>query len=364
MTPIPFVDLARAYVALRPEIDRAVARTLASGWYLLGKEAESFEAELGAFLDVENVVGVASGTDALTLALEAAGVGPGDDVLCPAMTATATPMAIRLAGATPVFVDVEPETLCIAPEDAARKLTPQTRAVVPVHLYGRPARLDQLAALCERESLTLIEDCAQAAGSTFGGRRVGTFGKLSAFSFYPTKNLGALGDAGAVVTNDPALAERVRQKRAYGERVRYRAETEGRNSRLDELQAAILRVKLPLLDAANARRREFAARYAAELNPKIVEVPTDEPGHTYHLFVVRSDRRDALQEHLKARNIGTMIHYPVAQHRQEAFAGLNQAGSCPVAAREADRILSLPLYPELTDDEQGRVIAAVNAFEN
>ena len=363
MSPIPFVEFTRHYAALKPEIDAAVARTLASGWYLLGKEAEGFEAELSAYLGGGHAVGVANGTDALVLALEAAGIGPGDDVLCPAMTATPTPMAIRMAGATPIFVDVEPDTLCMSPEDAARKVTSRTRAIIPVHLYGRPARLTELMALCERENLTLIEDCAQAMGSSFDGKRVGTFGALAAFSFYPTKNLGAFGDAGAVVAADPAHAQKIRQLRAYGERTRYHAETEGRNSRLDELQAAILRVKLPLLDAANARRRELAARYVAGLNPKVVETPRDEPGHTYHLFVVRSERRDALQEHLKAHGVGTMIHYPVAQHRQEAFAGLGQAESCPVAAREADRILSLPLFPELTDDECDRVIAAVNAFE-
>ena len=399
---VPFVDLTRRYAALKPEIDAAVARTLASGWYLLGDEARGFEEELGAYLtsppplsrpvasslgkglpasgrfllpfprDVRtsgrggggrgHVVGVASGTDALVLALEAAGIGPGDDVLCPALTATATPMAIRMVGATPIFVDVEPGTLCLCPEDTARKITPRTRAMVPVHLYGRPANLDKLSEICSQQELIFIEDCAQSAGSVYHGQRVGTFGALAAFSFYPTKNLGAFGDAGAVVTQDAALAESVRQRRAYGEKTRYHAQIEGRNSRLDELQAAILRVGLPYLDATNARRREIAEQYSAALNPSIVEVPADEPGHTYHLYVVRSDHRSALQNHLKERGVATMVHYPVAQHRQPAFANLHQAESCPVASREVGRILSLPLFPELTDDEVGQVIAAVNSF--
>jgi dTDP-4-amino-4,6-dideoxygalactose transaminase len=356
---VPIIEFTRHYATHRAAIDAAVHRTLDSGWYLLGKEAEGFEAEFSGYLGSGvATVGVANGTDALTLALRAMGVGPGDDVLCPAMTATATPMAIRLAGATPIFVDVLPETLCIDPDDVRKKLTERTKAIVPVHLYGNSAEIDALLAL----GIPLLEDCAQASGTYWRGQHVGTFGTAAAFSFYPTKNLGAFGDAGAVVSKDPALLAHVRQLRSYGEPVRYHADEEGMNSRMDELQAAILRAKLPHLDDAISRRRALAARYRERLDPAIVQVPSDSPGHSYHLFVVRSNNRDALQEHLKRRGVGTTIHYPVAQNRQRAFEKLGQAESCPVAQREAERILSLPLFPELTHAEADHVIDAVNAF--
>jgi dTDP-4-amino-4,6-dideoxygalactose transaminase len=361
---VPIIEFTRHYAAHQPALDAAALRVLRSGWYLLGPEVAGFETELAAFLGPgvggQNVgaVGVANGTDALVLALRALGVGAGDDVLCPAMTATATPMAIRLAGATPIFVDVLPETLCMDPDDARRKLTAQAKAVVPVHLYGRAADLNPLLAL----GPPVLEDCAQAAGALYHDQRVGTLGAATAFSFYPTKNLGALGDAGAVVSKDPELLERVRLLRSYGEKERYHASEEGMNSRLDELQAAFLRVKLPYLEATNQRRREIAWKYSQNLDPAIVTVPPDEPGHVYHLYVVRSDFRNALRKHLTERGVGTTIHYPVAQHRQEAFASLGQGESCPVATREAERILSLPLFPELTDEEINYVIDAVNSY--
>lgn len=361
---VPIVEFTRHYAAQKAQIDAAVARVLDSGWYILGQEVAALEKELGAYLGARHVVGVASGTDALCLALRASGIGEGDEVICPAMTATATPMAIRMTGAVPVFADVEPTTLCLDPADAARRVTERTKAIIPVHLYGGPADLDPLVDLCRMRGLTLIEDCAQAAGTTYRGRRVGTFGAAAAFSFYPTKNLGAFGDAGAVVTDDPQVEARVRRLRAYGEAVRYHADEEGINSRLDEIQAAILRAKLGCLDAHNARRQQIARRYAAGLDPRIAAPPTarDPDGHIYHLYVVRTDRRAALQEHLAASGIGTAVHYPVAQNRQKAFAKWGQGDDCPVAARETERILSLPIYPELTDDEVDYVISRVNAL--
>ncbi len=359
LVKVPIIEFTRHYAAHQAALDDAALRVLRSGWYLLGPEVAAFETEFAEFLGTgRGAVGVASGTDALVLALRALGVGAGDEILCPALTATATPMAIRLAGATPIFVDVLPETLCIDPDDVRKKLTPRTKAVIPVHLYGRAAELDELLAL----GPPVIEDCAQATGTRYNNQRVGTLGVLAAFSFYPTKNLGALGDAGAVVSNSPELLERVRMLRSYGEKERYYASKDGMNSRLDEFQAAFLRVKLPYLESMNARRREIAQIYTQNLDPKIVTVPPDEPGHVYHLYVVRSDFRDDLQKHLTAYGVGTTIHYPVAQHRQKAFEALGQGESCPVAAREVGRILSLPLFPQLTDDEIQYVIDAVNSY--
>lgn len=345
------------YAAQRDEIREVIARVLEGGRYILGPEVQAFEIEFARYCGAESAIGVGSGTEALHLALAALGVGPGDEVITVAHTAVATAVAIRLCGATPVFADIDPATYTIDPSDAARLITSRTRAIVPVHLYGRPADLDALAEL----RVPIVEDCAQAHGASWRGRRVGSIGRIGAFSFYPTKNLGAIGDGGAVVTSDPELASRVRLLREYGWAERYVSSVEGWNSRLDELQAAILRVKLRSLDADNERRRTIARRYDEGLGGGRLRLPEDAPPdatHVYHLYVVASDRRDALQEHLRAHGVGALVHYPVPVHLQPAYAAM-RSRALPHTEHAAQIVLSLPMYPELTEADQDAVIAAV-----
>lgn len=359
---IPFNDLRPQYSAIQAEIDAAVAGVLAGGWFILGPELEAFEREFAAWCGAAYGVGVASGTDALHLALRACGVGPGDEVISVAFTAVPTINAISLTGARPVLVDVDPRTRTMDPAAAAAAITARTRAIMPVHLYGHPADMAPLQALARQHGLWLIEDAAQAHGTAYQGRRAGTLGHLAAFSFYPTKNLGAYGDAGMVVTDDPALAERLRLLRNYGQTDRYHHQIEGLNSRLDELQAAILRVKLRHLDAWTAARRERAARYAARLQR--VAPPVEAPGahHVYHLYVVEVPRREAVQQALAARGVGTLVHYPIPAHRQPAYAHLGlPSGALPVSERLGDTVLSLPLYPELSLADVDTVAAALDA---
>lgn len=362
---IPFNDLRGVYTAHKGEIDAAVARVLESGWYILGAEVTAFEREFAAFCGAAECVGVNSGTDALALALAAVGVGPGDEVITVTHTAVATVAAIAMLGATPVLVDVEAETLTMDPAAAARAITPRTRAIVPVHLYGHPADLDPVLAAAGAAGIPVIEDCAQAHGATYKGRPVGTLGSLGCFSFYPTKNLGAFGDGGAVIGSDAALIERVRLQREYGwtPAARYVSMMAGRNSRLDELQAAILRVRLRHLTEENERRRALAALYAAELGAGIT-LPPERPAcrHVYHLYVVRVQQRDALRERLAAAGVGTAIHYPVPVHLQPAYAGGGVvAHDLAVSERAAGEILSLPIYPHLSDEQARAVAAALNA---
>jgi dTDP-4-amino-4,6-dideoxygalactose transaminase len=374
---VPAGDLKLQYHAIRDEIDAAVREVLESGWYILGRQLEAFETEFAAYCGVAHAVGVGSGTDALHLALMACDVGPGDEVITTPTSAMATVSAIQMAGATPVFVDVDPATLTLDPDAAAAAITPRTRALLPVHLYGHPAAIGPLAALGERHGLALIEDCAQAHGARFEGRLVGTFGVAGCFSFYPTKNLGALGDAGAIVTRDAALAERMRMLRNYGEQPgkRYHHVIPGVNSRLDEMQAAILRVKLRHLDDWNEQRRAIAAGYSAGIRNAAVRPPTEQPWarQVCHLFVVRSPYRDALRDHLARHEVGTQIHYPVPLHLQAAVAGRGdrgeptfgprgRRGDLPNAERAAAEVLSLPIYPELTEGQRRHVVDAVNAF--
>lgn len=349
---IPFGDLARQTKALQADLERAVSRVIASGWYVLGKEVEAFEAEFAQWLGAAHAVGVASGTDAIALALRAAGVGEGDPVLTAANTCVPTVTGIRLAGASIRLGDVDADTLTLAASDPAAK------AAVPVHLYGHPAAMDRFDGL-------VVEDCAQAHGSQWNGRACGTIGAAGAFSFYPSKNLGALGDGGAVVTNDPALAAAVKELRNYGQRDRYVHVREGMNSRLDEMQAAILRVKLRYLDAWNETRRALADSYSRLLRDTPLILPVEQPGarHTYHLYVVRTPKRDALRNHLAAADIGVQVHYPVPIHRQPAYAYLGHAtGAFPVAEQACNEVLSLPLYPELAAAEQQAVVDAVRRF--
>ena len=362
---IPLVDLKAAYRRLQAEIDAAVARVLAGGWYILGPEVSAFETEFAAWLGVGHVVGVASGTDAVLLALRALGVGPGDEVITVAHTAVATVAAIELAGATPRFVDIDPITYTLDPAQLAAAVTPRTRAIVPVHLYGTPADMDAVLSVARAHGLLVVEDCAQAHGARTQGRMAGTLGDAAAFSFYPTKNLGALGDGGAVATNRPEVAERLRLLRQYGWRERYVSDVAGTNSRLDELQAAILRVRLGHLEAENAARRRLAARYDAALAGLPIALPPARPDDcaVYHLYVIRTAARDALAEHLRARGIGTGVHYPVPVHRQPAYAHLGYGpGSLPATEAAAAGVLSLPMYPDLPEVAVAVVAAAMQEF--
>jgi dTDP-4-amino-4,6-dideoxygalactose transaminase len=371
MTPatVPFGDLKREHEPLRDELLAAFARVLDNGWFILGHEVAAFEREFAALCNTTHCVGVASGADALYLALAALGVGPGDEVITVANACMYEVSAILQAGARPVLVDVDPQTQTMSPAAFEAAITPRTRAVVPVHLFGRLAPMAAICEIATRHGVAVVEDAAQAHGSfapdALGApRSAGQWGALACFSFYPSKNLGALGDAGAATTADPALDERLRRLRMYGWDAKYHtADAGGRNSRLDELQAALLRVKLPHLHAANAARRERAAWYAELLAGLPLALPPDEPGHSYHLYVVTlPDRatRDALRAHLTAAGVGCDVHYPTPAHLQPAFAGLGYGpGSLPVTEELAGRILSLPLFPELSRAEAERVAAAV-----
>jgi dTDP-4-amino-4,6-dideoxygalactose transaminase len=359
---VAFLDLRGHVGALRGEIDAALARVLDSGRFILGPEGEALEAELASRLQAPHCVAVANGTEALQLALEALGVAAGDEVVTSPLTAAFTGLAILRAGARPVFADVDPATLNLAPDAVARALTPRTRAVMPVHLYGHPADLGPLLALSRERGLAVVEDACQAVGALYDGRPVGCLSGIGALSFYPTKNLGALGDGGAVLLDDAQRARRVRMLRNGGQGDRYRHEVVGLNSRLDEMQAAILRVGLRHLPAWTARRRELAAVYFRELADAKVTLPLERPYATavYHLFVVRHPRRDALMARLKERGVETLIHYPIPLHLQPAFASLGgRPGDCPVAETAAREILSLPLHPGMTDDDARLVAASV-----
>lgn len=345
--------------AVRAAIDRVVAR----GWFVLGPEVEAFEREFAAAAGAVWAVGVGTGTDALALALRALGIGPGDEVITTPLTAAYTALAVLMAGARPVFADIDPVRLTLDPGAAAAAVTPRTAALLPVHLYGQAADLEGLAAVAARHNLALVEDCCQAHLATCRGRPVGTWGVAGAFSFYPTKNLGALGDGGAVVTGDAQLAERVRRLRNGGQTDRYHHVEAGVNSRLDELQAAVLRARLPYLAEWTARRRELAARYRDALaGGPATPLPVVDAGHVFHLFVVQTERRDALQAHLAARGVETLVHYPISLPRQPAFAHVAPA-PCPVADAACRRILSLPLYPALEDSAVAVVADAVRTFE-
>ncbi|HVK12803.1 MAG TPA: DegT/DnrJ/EryC1/StrS family aminotransferase [Gemmataceae bacterium] len=356
---VPFNDLRPRLAEYRAAIDRVLAR----GWFVLGPEVEAFEDEFAQYQGRGHTVGVANGTDAIELALRAAGVGPGDEVITVAHTAVATACGIERAGARPVFVDIDFADYTINPRAIPAAITTRTRAIVAVHLYGQPARLGALRALADRHGLLLIEDCAQAHGAKDDGRRVGTVGHLAAFSFYPTKNLGAFGDAGAVYTADTGLADRVRRLRNYGQLNRYHhVDPGGMNSRLDELQAAVLRVGLKALDAANADRFRLADRYLSRLRLPTLPGARPHSDHVYHLFAVRHPNRDTFADRLRARGVETLIHYPVPVHLQPAFAHLGgMPGDLPETERAAREVLSLPLFPGMTREQQDAVIAAVNA---
>jgi dTDP-4-amino-4,6-dideoxygalactose transaminase len=362
VTAVPFVDFKAHVAALRPELDAAIARVLDSGWFVLGPEGEAFEKELARAFGAADAVGVANGTEAIQLALSALGIGKDDEVVTSPLTAAFTGLAILAAGARPVFAEIDPATLNVSPESLARAVTPRTKALLPVHLYGHPVDLDPMLELSRERGIPLIEDACQAHGALYNGRHVGALSGIGALSFYPTKNLGAFGDGGAVLVNDPQLAARLRRLRNGGQSDRYRHELPGINSRLDEMQAAILRVKLGHLEEHIERRRALARLYALALQGTPVRLPEEQTyaRAVYHLFVVRHPRRDALQAALQERGVATLIHYPIPLHLQPAFAGLGgQRGDFPVTERACGEILSLPLYPELTEQQARAVCDAL-----
>lgn len=369
---LPFADPGAGYRALQAEIDAAVARALASGWYILGREGEAFEAEFAQWLGLPRAVGCANGTDALMLILRGMGIGPGCTVATVSHTAVATVAAIEMAGATPLLLDIDPETYTMDPDELLAVLEepppglPPIRAAIPVHIYGQACDLGPMLEACRAADVRLIEDCAQAHGAAWQGQRLGTLGDAAAFSLYPTKNLGALGDGGILATADAELADRIAAIRQYGWKQRYVSDMPGVNSRLDEVQAAILRVKLRHLDAQNARRREIAAAYDATLAAMGLAAPARRPGceHVFHLYVLRHPERDAIMAALKAQGIGTGIHYPVPVHEQPAYAGRVALGpaDCDETSRAAREVFSLPMYPELTDEQVERVCAALRGL--
>jgi dTDP-4-amino-4,6-dideoxygalactose transaminase len=361
---VPFANFARTVDLLRPDLDAALARVLDSGWFLLGKEGEEFEREFAAWVGSEYAAGCASGTDAIELALRALGIGAGDEVVTQANTCVPTIAAITRAGATPVLCDVEPETATIDPDSLAAAIGPRTKAVIPVHLYGQIGDIDAVEALAGERGIAVVEDCAQAHGASANGRRAGTIGVAAAFSFYPTKNLGAFGDGGAVTTNDSAVDERLRLVRQYGQADRYHHVAEGVNSRLDEMQAALLRVRLTRLSGDVARRNEIADRYTHALADTPVEPLRRIPGHehAYHLFVARAPDRDRFQSALAEQEVATLVHYPRPIHGHEPYASLGE-GPVPLtnAERLSQHVVSLPIYPELSDAEVEHVAEAARA---
>lgn len=363
---IPFLDLAGAYRELKTEIDAAIQRVLDSGGYILGPEVDAFEAEWAAYCEANHAVGLANGLDALTIALHALDIGPGDEVIVPSNTYIATWLSVTAVGARPVPVEPDPATHNIDPACIAAAITPMTRAILPVHLYGQPADLDPILSQARQHSLSVIEDAAQAHGARYKGRRIGSHGDVVCWSFYPGKNLGALGDAGAITTNRADLADRIRMLRNYGSLVKYVNKVQGMNSRLDPIQAAVLRAKLPHLDAWTERRRAITAAYSDELLDSGLILPqiADYADPVWHLYVVRSPDRDNLQRRLTEAGIGTLIHYPIPPHMQEAYARLGLApDALPLARCLADEVLSLPIGPQMTMADSRRVITAVKNAE-
>ena len=370
---VPFIDLTRQYKAIEEEILSATRRVFEKGRFILGEEVSAFEEEFARYCGVRYGVGVNSGTDALYLALKAAGIGEGDEVVTVANSFIASALAISFTGAKPIFVDIEPETYNLDPNalEALLKRRRATgkrqriKAILPVHLYGHPAQMDAIMEVSHRYNLAVIEDACQAHGAEYKGKKAGSFGAMGCFSFYPTKNLGAYGDGGMVVTNNKKLYETLNLLRCYGEKKKYEHILQGGNSRLDEIQAAILRVKLRYLDKWNDQRRAKAHRYKKELEGSGVVCPVEKEGshHVYHLFVIRSKRRNGLQTFLKGKGIETLIHYPIPIHLQKAFVELGyQRGDLPVTERFSKQVLSLPFFPELTESEMDEVATQIKMF--
>lgn len=368
-TPIPVADPKRAFACHEKEIYAAITKVIESGYYVGGTDVVSFEREFAAYLGATYAFGVGSGTDAIAVALRACGVGSGDMVATVSLTAVGTVAAIELVGAIPVLVDIDPLCFTVDPGLLEHLLTSHSiRAIIPVHLYGQPANMKQIMDLAARYKVYVIEDCAQAHGAEILGQKCGTWGHIGAFSFYPTKNLGAMGDAGAVVTNDPELAKQIKLLREYGWRERFISTIPGMNSRMDSIQAAILRVKLQYLDIANKRRQEIACRYEAVLRQRDIVPPGTMPvtKHVYHQYVARSSNRDTFRDHLGRNGIQTVVHYPQPIHAQPAYRDrISVYGDClPHTEKACSEIVSLPCFPELTDQEVEKVVKCLLAFQN
>ncbi len=362
---VPFLNLAAQYASLENELLPVITQTLAKAHYILGPNVEAFEKELATFTQTRFGIGVNSGSDALTLALRALDIGPGDEVITTPFTYIAPAEAVHQVGARIVFADIHPQTFNIDPADVAKKLTARTKAIIPVHLFGQAAPLKEIFGLAAPRNLHIVEDCAQAIGAAHDGKPVGGHGRLGCFSFYPTKNLGANGDGGMVVTDDEALAKRLRMLRVHGIERRYYHDLHGYNSRLDELQAAILRVKLPRLNGWNSRRVQIAERYRVGLAGLPVQLPVTAAGnsHVFHVFALLTDRRDALQQFLAENSVPTIIYYPQPLHLQKVYADLgHKPGDFPVAESVSKRILPLPMYPELTDEQADHVVSVIRRF--
>lgn len=361
---IPFGNLKRQYEQLREQIDAATREVYESGWFILGSQVQNFEAKFAEYCGANYAIGVGSGTEALHLALIACGVRPGDEVITVSNTCVPTLSAVSFAGAVPVFVDIDETTFTINPSLIEARITPKTKAILPVHLYGQCADMDPILEIARQYGLVVVEDCAQAHGSQYKGRMAGTMGDAGAFSFYPSKNLGAFGDAGLVLTNHETIAETLIELRNYGQEKRYYHSIKGFNSRLDEVQAAILKTKLPYLDTWNHRRREIARRYQEAFSQVGLCCPleTRDRFHIYHLYVLRVSQRDRFQNLLEEKAIATIVHYPIPVHLQEAYAECRtQSKYLPLTEQLADEIISLPLYPELTDEEVDYIIQTVLA---
>lgn len=353
------------YKTHKAEIDAAVAKVMERGCYIISEEVKAFEAEFSAYAETSHGIGVGSGTEALHLALAACEIGPGDEVITVSHTAVATIAAIELTGAKPVMIDIEKDYYAIDPEKISTAISPRTKAIVPVHLYGLPVNLDPILSIAREKGFRVIEDCAQAHGARYKERRVGSLGDMGCFSFYPTKNLGAIGDAGMIVTNDQKLAEKAKLLREYGWAERYVSHITGWNSRLDELQAAILRVKLKYLDRDNQRRAKLAQLYNEQLIGLPLQLPAvrNSSTHVYHLYVIRTTERDRLLKHLREQGISALIHYPIPVNLQPAYKDrLAESGNLPETEKAAGEILSLPMYPELTSDEVNVVCAAIKKY--
>lgn len=362
---IPFLDLGAAYQELREEIDAAIASVAKSGWYIGGPVVATFEADFARYCDASHCIGTGNGLDALYLILRALEIGPGDEVIVASNTFIATLLAVSMVGATPVLVEPDPKTHNLDADRVQAAITPRTRAIMPTHLYGQPADLGPLLEIARARSLRLVEDAAQAHGAKYNGRRIGAHGDAVAWSFYPGKNLGALGDAGAITTSDPLLAEKVRVLGNYGSRRKYVNDVRGVNSRLDPLQAAVLSVKLAHLDDWNARRAKIAAKYLSSIGGGRVTLPQvpDWADPAWHLFVVKTDDRAGLEQALAQEGIQTLVHYPIPPHRQQAYADLGiPQGSLPIAERLADQVLSLPIGPHLGAEQADRVAEAVDRW--
>jgi dTDP-4-amino-4,6-dideoxygalactose transaminase len=359
--PIAMVDPAAEYRSLKGEIDAAVARVLASGRYVLGPEGEALERELAAYVGAPHAVGVNSGTDALHLALVAAGVGAGDEVVVPAFTFFATAEAVSYTGATPVFADIDAATFNLDPHSLRKLINKKTKAVIAVHLFGQCAPLDEISRLCKDKGIVLVEDCAQSLGAGYQGRRAGSWGDFGCFSFYPTKNLAAAGDAGLITTKYSQADSTLRMLRHHGSRQTYLHERVGWNSRLDELQAAVLRVKLARLDEFNEARRRVAQRYREKLEGLKLDLPVEDPRgtHVYHQFTLRSERRDAIREALGRQGIASSVFYPLPLHRQPAYEAANRGLALPAADAAAKSVLSLPIHPLLDERSIDRICACV-----